>query len=248
MARPTKQQIAAVRSALREIHAELLAWDPHILVAFSGQEQKAQIIARVKQLGWQYIHDPGNETADVSMVEFSLDATASAETNTAVKPGHKARRVKFPASFFASLGIIFSIVGVLVAVTTVYTDHRARQLHDSGTQTTGEIEGTYFNSNRGNRIYYVSYRFADTHGGIHKDENSYPFGDWSNLRPGDPISITYMADNPQRNDLTQRIADIVSRNLKDEMALVGWPWIVSGCFFLGYLARKRGYFGVREIR
>jgi hypothetical protein len=72
MTRPTKEQMAGVRSALREIRAELMGWDPHILVGFRSEAQKAQITERVRQLGWHYVADPGND--DAGIVEFSLDA------------------------------------------------------------------------------------------------------------------------------------------------------------------------------
>jgi len=73
---PSKEQIAAVKSALKEIRAELLGWGPHVLVLFDGQAQKAQIIARMAQLGWHFVDDPSNETDDLSTVEFSLDPTS----------------------------------------------------------------------------------------------------------------------------------------------------------------------------
>jgi hypothetical protein len=71
--RLTKQQIAVIRAALKEVHAELVGWDPHILVLFKDPAQKNQIIARMGQLGWYFVQDPSNETADVSMVEFSSE-------------------------------------------------------------------------------------------------------------------------------------------------------------------------------
>ena len=237
MAKPSKQQIASVQSALREIHAELLAWDPHVLVSFNGEEQKAQIIARMSQLGWHLVNDPSNETADVSMVEFSLDATSRA---TIPPPRNdRVRRAKFPASFFASFGVISAIVGIVMAVTTIYTDYRMGLLHKAGTLTTGTIERTYFESNRSVRTYYVSYRFIDTRGIPHENDDAYPFDDWNILRQGDAIGVVYLADDPQRNNLSKRVKLVVNRNPKDEIIGISVPWIIAGCFFLGYWVRRR---------
>lgn len=238
MTKPSKQQIAAVRSALREIHAELLGWDPHILVLFKDEMQKAQIIARMNQLGWHYVSDPTNETDDVSMVEFSLDKPSASITASAARRG-QSRRVRFPASFFASFAVISTLAGVAVAVSAFYTDYRMGLLDKAGTRTTGEVERTYSMSNRGNRTYYVSYRFVDTHGFSHESEDPYPFGDWNGLHQGDPISITYLADDPQRNNLTRRVRLITDRSLRDEITWIGIPWVIAGCFFLGYLVRRR---------
>jgi hypothetical protein len=126
-----------------------------------------------------------------------------------------------------------------MAVAAFYTDYRMRLLDEAGTLTTGEIERTYFTSGRGGRTYYVSYRFVDAHRISHESEDLYPFNDWNSLRPGAPISVTYLADDPQRNSLTQRVRLIADRSPNDEMTWIGVPWIVAGCFFLGYWARRR---------
>ena len=239
MAKPSKQQMAAVRSALREIHAELLGWDPHVLVAFSSEAQKTQIIERMHQLGWHYVNDPNNETTDVSMVEFSLDPASLASTgHSAERVGGGGRRwIALPPPFFASMGVIAALVGILMAATASYTDYRMNVLNSAGAKAIGEIENTYFTSGRGGN--YVTYRFIDSRGISHVGDEPYPFQDWNSLRHGAPISVTYLADDPQRNDLTQRVQLIINRNLEEELILIGAPWAVAGCFFLAYWARKR---------
>ncbi len=222
--KPSKQQMAAVRSALREIHAELVGWDPHLLVAFSSEAQKTQIIKRMHQLGWHYVSDPNNETADVSMAEFSLDTSSLATTGLSThRPGGRGRRVRFPPSFFASMGVIAALVGILMVATTFYTDYRMKVLNNAGIQANGEIESTYFTSGRGGRTNYATYRFTDSRGISHVGDEPYPFQDWNNLRHGAPINITYLADDPQRNDLTQRIQLVINRSLEEELTLIGIP-------------------------
>lgn len=240
MKKISKQQIAAVRSALKEIHAELLAWDPHVLVLFEGQAQKDQIIARMSQLGWHFVNDPSNETADLSIAEFSLDPISLAATAPYAGPASgRVRRVKLPAPFFASFGIISALVGIMFATATFYEDYQMKVLDKAGTQTMAEIERTYFTSGRGGRTYNVSYRFVDAHGISHDGDDEYPLQKRDSLRSGAPISVTYLADNPERNSLTQRVRLVTGRNLKDEITLLGIPWIIAGCFFLGYWVRKR---------
>jgi hypothetical protein len=85
----------------------------------------------------------------------------------------------------------------------------------------------------------ISYRFADSHGISHESEDSYPFPDWNSLRHGAPISVTYLADDPERNNLTQRIRLITDRSPEEEMTWIGVPWIIAGCCFLGYWTRRR---------
>jgi hypothetical protein len=235
VAKLSKQQIASVRSALQETGAELLAWDPHILISFEGEAQKAQVIARMSQLDWHYINDPSNETSDVSLLEFSLDKAPPA----AHPSGGKVRRTKFPPSFFASFGVLFALVGVLLAVISFYTDYRMGHLNNFGKLAAGEIERTYSRLGRGGRTYYASYRFVDTHGISHENEDTYPFNDWNTLRRGDPISITYLPDEPERNSPTQRVKLVIDRSIQDKTILIGTPWVLSGWFFFGYWARKR---------
>jgi len=240
MRKPSKQQIASVRSALREMHAELLGWDPHVLVAFGSEAQKVQIIARMRQLGWHRIDDPGNETADVSLIEFSLDATAQSATHSSHRTGdNQKRRVRFPASFFAAFGTIAALAGIVIAIATFYTDYRMEILDKAGTPTIGQIERTYFTSGRGGRTYYVSYKFFDRRGISHEGEDPYPFDGWNGLRKGDPIEVTYLANEPERNNLTRRVRLITGRSPKEEIILIGIPWIIACCFFVCYWMRRR---------
>jgi hypothetical protein len=230
--RPSKQQIASVKAALREINAELLGWDPHVLVLLNDQAQKTQIIARMNQLGWHYVDDPSNETDNVSMVEFSLDATSPG----AASPRHQnTRRVKFPAPFFASFGVICVIAAGIIAITVFYTHYRMTSLERRGTLTSGEI----VSGRRDRDIQYVSYRFMDIQGHFHENEDAYPFDGWNALHRGDQISVTYLADNPERNNLTQRIRLITNRNPRDEMTSPVIFMALAGCFFFGYWVRKR---------
>lgn len=238
--KPSKQQMAAVRSALREIHAELLAWDPHVLIAVSSYAQKAQITERMRQLGWHYVNDPNNEAGDVSMVEFSLGPVSLAATNLSAQPGGgEVRRARLPASLFAVFGTISVLVGIVMAIATFYTDYRMKTLDKAGTIVVGEIERTYFTSGRGGRTNYVSYKFIDARGIYHNGEDAYPFQDWNSLHPGAPVTVTYLANDPQRNDLTQRVRSITSRSLKEELTVIGIPLVVAGCFFVVYWVRKR---------
>jgi Protein of unknown function (DUF3592) len=238
VAKPSKQQIASVRSALREVHAELLAWGPHVLVSFNGEAQKAQVIARMGQLGWHHANDPSNDAAN--MLEFTLDPIPLTTTAPLARPNSgRVRRIGLPAQFFASLGIIFTLVGIITAGAAFYTDYRMSFLNKAGTLTTGEIERTYFTSGRGGRTYYVSYRFVDAQGISHQGEDPYPFEDWNSLRPGAPISITYLGDDPQTNNLTQRVRLITGRSLRVELTWIGIPWIIASFFFLSYWMRRR---------
>ncbi len=240
MAKPSKQQIASVRSALHEIHAELLAWDPNVLVSFNDEAQKAQIIGRLSPLGWHYFADPSNDTADVKMVEFSLGVSSHTTTPPSVRRGGgRVRRVKLPAPLFGSFGIICALVGTITAVAALHTDYRMRSLEKTGTLTTGEIERTYFTTGRSGRTYYVSYRFVDARGISHESEDAYPFPDWNSLRYGAPISVIYLADDPERNNLTQRVRLVTDRSPEKEMTWIGVPWLIAGLCFLGYWARRR---------
>lgn len=237
MIRPSKQQIAEVKSALREIHAELLGWDPHILVAFDGQAQKAQIIARMKQLGWHYVDDPSNETDDVSMVEFSLGASSQAAETASDQRG-KAQRRNF-APMFAAFGTLSVVLGAIWGGIDFYWDYRMSSLKQAGTQTTAEIERTYSEPTRGGRDYYVSYRFVDKHGAPHENEEALTFDEWKVLRHGDPISVSYLANDPSQNASTSRVKSIADRSLSEKVMPAGVPWTIAGCFFLGYWLRKR---------
>jgi hypothetical protein len=219
-----------------------VAWGPNALVSFNDEAQKARIVARMHQLGWHYVDDPSSETA--GMIEFSFDPTPLATTARSRLDRGMVRGIK---AFFASFSIITALIGVILAAAAFYTDYRMRLLEEAGTQTTAQIERTYATSSRGGPIYYVSYRFVDGHGISHEGSEPLPLEDWKRLRPGDPISVTYLADDPERNDLTQRVRLIRGRSIKEMiwigvpfiMAWISVPIIVAGFFFLGYWARRR---------
>ena len=239
MAKPSKQQIASVRSALREIHAELIGWGPHLLVSFNDEAHKTQIVVRLRQLGWHYVDEPGSETAEAGIAEFSLEPAPLATTTPSARPDSTGvRRGKQPASFFASFSIFFALLGIIFAITAFYTNYRMGLLNKAGTLTTGEVERTYVIPGRRGG-HYVSYRFVDGHGISHEGDQPYPFQDWGGLRGGAPISITYLADDPKQNDLTLRL--ITDRSPTEKMILFGVPWIIAGCFLLGYWARRRRF-------
>jgi len=111
-------------------------------------------------------------------------------------------------------------------------------LDKAGTQTTGEVERTYSTSGRG-RTNYVTYRFVDGHGVSHVSDQLYPYRDWGSLGPGAPISVTYLTDDPEQNDLTLRVQLLTDRSPTGKMVFIGAPWIISGCFFFGYWVRRR---------
>ena len=130
-------------------------------------------------------------------------------------------------------------MGAIFAIAASFTDYRAGLLDKAGTLTTGEVERTYVISGRGGPTYYVSYRFVDGFGISHDGDQPYPFQDWSNLRRGTPISVRYLRDDPERNDLTLRVRLIVDRSPTERRIIVGLLWIVAGCFFLGYRVRRQ---------
>lgn len=195
-------------------------------------------MARMSQLRWYYVDDPSNETDEVNMVEFSLDAPSQATETTSARRG-KARRLMFPAPMFAAFGVMCAIMGLIVAGISFYWDYRMTSLEKAGTQTVGEIERIYSESGRGGRSYYVSYRFVDTRGLSHESDDILPFDDWKMLRQGDQISVTYLADDPAQNDLTQRVRLFTGTGPKDGITLLGIFWAMAGCFFVGYWMRRR---------
>jgi hypothetical protein len=145
--RLSKQQIASVRTAWREIHAELLGWDPHVLVLFESEPQKAEIITCMLTLGWRLVDDPSNDPGAVSIVEFNCDPIALEPTAlSAGGDDGRDRRVRFPTQFFASGGILFFVLGFVLAAADFPLEHRMKLLEDTGTPTNGEIERTYSTS------------------------------------------------------------------------------------------------------
>ena len=129
-------------------------------------------------------------------------------------------------------GVTFMLLGSYTAVATFYGDNRMRVLDNAGTLTTGEVESTHFYppSSRGGPTYIVSYRFVDAQGISHEGKTIYPFQDGNRLGPGAQISVTYLAEDPQQNSLTQPLRKLIAdRGLKEEMILI-LVFIIPGCF------------------
>jgi hypothetical protein len=191
----------------------------------------------MRALGWHYVDDPANEPA--SMVEFSLGQTSSAATNHS-RPRRRGnvRRVRIPPSSFAIWAIFAVIVAIAVTSWRLYDDYRMRVFDRAGTVVTGVIENTYSTVGRGNTTHWVDYKFADRNGNYHDGEDEYPFRDWNSLHKGEPISVGYLPENPQRNYLRRRIQMIASRNFADELPGFSFVWLIAAGFFLAYRVRQ----------
>jgi hypothetical protein len=136
-------------------------------------------------------------------------------------------------------GVTLILLGIYTGFAIFYTNNRTRFLDEAGTQTIGEVESSYFSSGRGGSTYIVSYRFADAQGISHEGKNLYPFQDGNRLGPGAQISVTYLADNPQENRLTQTLRkDIADISLKDEDGIALMLIFISGSCFLFWKARQ----------
>jgi hypothetical protein len=135
------------------------------------------------------------------------------------------------------VGVVFMLAGISVGVQAFYIDPRLRFLDKVGTVTTGEVKSSDFYSGRGGRKYNVSFRFVDAQGISQEGNSAYPSQDGNRLGPGTQISVTYLADDPQQNYLTQplrkRIAD---RRPMQEMSFI-LIFIIFGCLLLWKSAR-----------
>lgn len=227
MIKPSGEQIKAVRAALKDIGVELAGWDPHVVALFRDEMQKAQIVSRMKALGWHEVPDPGNENAEAGMVEFSLEKPCTGSPAGYI-PKHRKQRFGY---LFISMGGLALFLSIVFLATCMVTEANTVKFQKEGHAAKAEIERAYLSGGR-SRVPYAEYRYRDQNGTERHDDDAYPFPDWRDLKAGQAIDILYLQSSPGHSRILRRQEMLVGKappwGISEGTALAGLLLIVTG--------------------